>query len=147
MKNFLQTDKKTINTSLVNFTLAKFSGALFTIIIVAFIKYFLSGSFHIVYCEFVNNVAIGLLGWTSNTAAIGWFSEYLGIKGINYNLNQLLFGFHPMGAGDRFVSDFKAKLYHAMESDEGFYPNKPLDKGKGIDKGSYEGNVKVILYL
>jgi hypothetical protein len=43
---------KTINTLLVNFTLAKFTGALVTIIVVALIKYMVSGNFHIEYCEF-----------------------------------------------------------------------------------------------
>ena len=80
MKRFLQTTKKTINTLLVNFTLAKFASAFVTIIMVALIKYMVSGNFHIEYCEFWNNVAIGLLGWTINTAVIGWFSEYLGVK-------------------------------------------------------------------
>jgi hypothetical protein len=52
MKNFLQTTKKTINTLLVNFTLAKFTGALVTIIMVALIKYMISGNLHIEYSEF-----------------------------------------------------------------------------------------------
>jgi len=63
MKFILQTTKKTFNILLVNFTLAKFAGALVTITVVAFIKYMISGDFHIEYCEFWNNVAIGLLGW------------------------------------------------------------------------------------
>ena len=52
MKKFIQTTKKTINTLLVNFTLAKFTGALVTIILVALIKYLISGDLHIEYCEF-----------------------------------------------------------------------------------------------
>jgi hypothetical protein len=47
---------------LINFTLAKFSGAIFTVIVVAMIKYSISGNFHIEYCEFWNNVGVGLLG-------------------------------------------------------------------------------------
>ena len=70
MKKFIQTTKKTINTLLVNFTLAKFTSALITIILVALIKYMISGNLHIEYCEFLNNVAIGLFGWTINTATI-----------------------------------------------------------------------------
>lgn len=62
MKKFIQTTKKTINTLLVNFTLAKFAGAFVTIIMVALIKYMVSGNFYIEYFEFLNNVAIGLLG-------------------------------------------------------------------------------------
>jgi hypothetical protein len=141
MKNFLQTTKKTINTLLVNFTLAKFAGALITIILVALIKYIISGDFHIEYSEFWNNVAIGLFGWTLNTATISWLSEYLGIKGINFNLNQFLYGYNTMGADDDYSSkDFKAKLYNAMESADESDPSKQIDKGKGIDKGYIEGN-------
>ena len=140
MKKILQTTKKTINTLLVNFTLAKFASAFVTIIMVALIKYMISGNFYIEYCEFWNNVAIGLLGWTTNTIAIGWFSEYLGVKGINFNLNQFLYGYDTMGAGDSStVKDIKAKLYNAMESEQGSDPNKHIDKGKGIDKGFNEG--------
>jgi hypothetical protein len=139
MKNIIQTTKNLINTILVNFTLAKFGGALFTITMVALIKYFISGNLHIDYCEFWNNVGIGLLGWTLNTATIGWLSEYLSIKGINFNLKQFLYGYDTMGADDGSSSkDFKAKLYNAMESDDGSDPSKYIDKGKGIDKGYNE---------
>jgi hypothetical protein len=44
------------------FTLAKFCGAILTVTILAAIKYLISGSFHIEYCDFFNNIAIGLLG-------------------------------------------------------------------------------------
>jgi hypothetical protein len=141
MKKFIQTTKKTINTLLVNFTLAKFTGALVTIILVALIKYLISGDLHIEYCEFWNNVTIGLFGWTLNTATISWLSEYFGVKGINFNLNQFLYGYNTMGAGDDYTSkDFKAKLYNAMESADEYDPSKQIDKGKGIDKGNIEGN-------
>ena len=137
MKNFIQTTQKTINTLLVNFTLAKFAGAFVTIILVALIKYIISGNFHIEYCEFWNNVAIGLLSWTINTTTIGWFSDYLGVKGINFNLNQFLYGYDTMGAGASYPSkDFKAKLYNAMESEDGYEPSKQIDKGNGINKSS-----------
>ena len=141
MKNYTQTTKKTINTILVNFTLAKFTGALVTIIMVALIKYMITGNLHIDYCEFWNNVAIGLFGWTINTATISLLSEYFGIKGINFNLKQFLYGYDTMGAGNDYTSkDFKAKLYNAMESEDGSDPSKQIDKGKGIDKGYNEGN-------
>jgi hypothetical protein len=141
MKNYTQTTKKTINTILVNFTLAKFTGALVTIIIVALIKYMITGNLHIEYSELWNNVAIGLFGWTINTATISLLSEYFGIKGINFNLKQFLYGYDTMGAGNDYTSkDFKAKLYSAMESEDGSDPSKQIDKGKGIDKGYNEGN-------
>jgi hypothetical protein len=52
MKKYIQTTTKIINNILINFTLAKFSGALFTITMVALIKYQISGNLHIEYCEF-----------------------------------------------------------------------------------------------
>jgi hypothetical protein len=58
------------------------------------------------------------LGWITNTVSIGWFSEYLGIKG-SYNLHQLFFGLQPMGPGGGPPSTgFKPKLYHAMEGNK-----------------------------
>ena len=130
---------KSIFMSIIsNFTLAKFFGALITIIIVAIFKYCISGSFHIEYCEFLNNVGIGLLAWTLNTGIIGWLTEYLGIKGINFNLKQFIYGFNTMNVGDEYSPEnLKSKLYHAMESDEESNPNKGLDKGKGVDKETH----------
>jgi hypothetical protein len=51
-----------LNKILFSFTLARFTGALFTITIVAMIKYSISGNFRLEYCEFWNNVGVGLLG-------------------------------------------------------------------------------------
>jgi hypothetical protein len=142
MKNFIQTTKKTINILLVNFTFAKFAAALVTIIMVALIKLMVSGNLHIEYCEFGNNVAIGLLGWTINTAALGWLTEYLGLKGINFNLNQFLYGYQKMGGDSSSSKDFKPKLYNAMESDDRLDTSQQTDKGKGIDKGNTESNAE-----
>jgi len=141
MKKIIQTTKKYINKLLVNFTLAKLLGALFTIIIVSLIKYCMSGNLHIEYSEFLNNVGIGLLGWTINTGTIGWLTDYLGIKGINFNLNQFLYGYgakDTMGGGNVNSTEFKPKLYHAMDSDEESGPSRVLDKGKGVDRGNTE---------
>lgn len=141
MKKYIRTTKKYINKFLVNFTLAKLIGALFTVIIVSLIKYCMSGNLHIEYCEFWNNVGIGLLGWTINTGTIGWLTDYLGIKGINFNLNQFLYGYRAkdtIGGGDSNSTEFKPKLYHAMDSDEESGPNRVLDKGKGVDRGNTE---------
>jgi hypothetical protein len=44
------------------FTLAKFLGAISTIIIVALIKYTISGNLNLDYSDFVGNVYIGLIG-------------------------------------------------------------------------------------
>lgn len=115
-----------INKTLACFTLAKFCGAMFTITIIAVVKYSISGSFDLEYCEFLNNVAIGLLGWILNTGFIAWFTEYLGLKGINFNLKQFLFGFYTMGDNNgSSIEDPKPKLYNAMDSEES-------NSGKGL---------------
>jgi hypothetical protein len=45
------------------------------------------------------------------------------------------------GGGDSSSStDFKPKLYNAMESDEGHNTCQSPDKGKGIDIGNIGGN-------
>jgi hypothetical protein len=54
---------------------------------------------------------------------------------MNFNLNQILYGFQTIKTGGGYSPEFKAKLYNAMESDEEPNPNKYLDKGKGIDRG------------
>ena len=132
MTNFKST--KIIKNILINVTLTRFLGALFTVTLVAFIKYYLTGSLHINYADFANNVGMGLLGWIINLVSISSFSEYLGIKG-NFNMHQLFFGLQPMGPGEGPSSDtFKPKLYNSMESDDNSDSNKSLDKGKGIDK-------------
>ena len=131
--NYLtQSLRQILRNFALNFTLAKFGGALFTVTTLAVVKYCISGNFYLDYCEFGNNIGIGLLGWTISTASIGWLSEYLGIKGINFNLNQFMFGFHTLN--DTSVSvpeDFKVKLYNNMESNDGLKADA-LDKGKEI---------------
>jgi len=52
MKKIIQTTKLILNNILANFTLAKFGAALFTITMVALIKYSISGNLYISYCEF-----------------------------------------------------------------------------------------------
>jgi hypothetical protein len=135
MKNKNKLIVKHIKTVMGAFTLAKFLGTTSTIIIVALIKYYISGNISIEYSDFVGNVSIGLLGWTINTSLIGMLTEYLGIKGLNFNLNQFLFGLETLKIEGTHTSETikpRFKLYSAMESDEN--GDKPLDKGKGIDK-------------
>jgi hypothetical protein len=136
-KNIKKKIKKIVNNILINYTLAKFIGAVLTVILVAILKYLISGNFHIEYCEFWNNAGVGLLAWTINTTVIGLLTEYLGIKGINFNLNQFINGKDTMSLGDGSSSDeSKAKLYNTMDTDGALGPSK--DKGKGIDRASTE---------
>lgn len=131
--------KKKLNISLdkalTNFTLAKFCGAMTAIIILATVKYLITGDFHIEFSNYWNNIGFGLLGWTINTGIIGLLTEYLGIKGININLNQLIYGFDTMKTGDTsstpFVEDTKPKLYNAMDSGESSNSGKKSGSSKG----------------
>ena len=143
MKNFLT---KFINYILNNFTLAKFLGGLSTAIIIASIKYYISGSFHIEYSEFYNNIGIAILGWTLNTGIIGFLTEYLNIKGININLKQFIYGYETMNINNEYSDKYtKPKLYCAMDSNEKYNPYKRIDKGKDIsenmDPNYYESTV------
>ena len=53
-----------------HFTLAKLLGALFTAVLVASLKYYISGDFHIEYNDFWNNLFVALIGWIINTSLI-----------------------------------------------------------------------------
>jgi hypothetical protein len=52
---------KSLKTMATTFTLGRFLGAMFTIIIVALIKYYISGNLSIEYSDFFGNLSIGLL--------------------------------------------------------------------------------------
>lgn len=140
--------KRIIKKALANFTLAKFCGAIITITILAAVKYLISGNFHLEFCDFWNNIGIGLLGWTINTGLIGWLTEYLGIKGINFNFMQILFGFDTMKVGDTNISkpstleEVKPKLYNAMDNGEG----SSSDKKSGSSKGSSRDRTRDIRF-
>jgi hypothetical protein len=128
-----------IRTVTGKFTIARFLSAAITIIIVAFIKYWIWGNFTIEYSDLVGNVSMGLIGWTINTGLMGMLTEYLDLKGINFNLNQFLFGLDTMkmdGAYSPETIKSGPKVYNAMESD-GESGNTPLDKGKSIDRQAH----------
>ena len=79
---------------------------------------------------------------------MGGLTDFLGFKGLNINLDQLLYGYDKMNMGGdgSTVEPFKPKLYNAMnmDSNDESNPNKGLDKGKGIDKQvhpNYDGIV------
>jgi membrane protein DedA with SNARE-associated domain len=59
MKKFF---KLKINYILANFTLAKFLAAVITALVVASLKYYISGSLNIESRDFLNNVSVALLG-------------------------------------------------------------------------------------
>lgn len=132
----MKTKNKIYMKVLANFTIAKFISALITITMLAAIKYSITGSFYIEYSNFPANVAVGLLGFTINTGFVGIFSDYLGLKGLNLNLKELMFGFEKLEIGGPSLpqgSDkLKVKISYAMDSQGEPSNTKSLDKGKGV---------------
>jgi hypothetical protein len=138
--------KKNINFGfnffITHFTLAKFLGGLFTALVVAALKYYISGGFHVENSEFTANVSIALLGWTLNTGFVGILTDYLGVKEINFNLKQFIYGFDTMKTGkDYKVEKFKLKLYNTMDSLDESNISKGSDKGKELDRETQYKNV------
>jgi len=126
--------KRTFNVFIGHFTFAKLLGGLFTALIVATLKYYISGGFHIEYSEWGSNVGIAFFAWTLNTSIIALLTDYLEIKGLNFNLRQFIYGLDTMKIGQEYsVEKFKPKLYNAMDSLDDSNTSKGLDKGKGID--------------
>lgn len=130
--------KKKINFALKYilryFTLSKLLGGLFTALVIASLKYYISGSFHIEYCDFWNNLNIAIVGWILNTGLIPLITDFFNVKGINFNLEQLIYGLNTMKIGEEdIVQYFKPKLYNAMDSSEVSNSNNGLDKGKSVD--------------
>jgi len=123
-----------ISVKFTTITLAKFVSAFITIVLVSGVKYGISGGFSFEYNNFFGNVAVGLIGWTVNQSLISLFTDWLSLHGINFNLKEILFGFHTVENSDIKVKELKVKRYNAMESDEGLGSDKRLDKGKGVDR-------------
>lgn len=131
--------------ALANFTLAKFSGAIITVTILAGVKYLISGNFHLEFCDFWNNVGIGLLGWTINTGIIGWLAEYLGIKGINFNFMQILFGLETMKVGESKDTSNINKPSILEEVKPGHCAMDEVGDGEGSSSGKESGSSKRVL--
>jgi hypothetical protein len=112
--------------------MARIVGAFVSIIFVAGIKYFISGDFKLDYSDIYNNVIVGIFAWIINESLIVWFTNFFNIKGINFNLYQITWGYDTID-GNKPSTDFKPKLYLAMESDDSL-SGKTLDKGKGVDR-------------
>jgi len=79
-----------------------------------------------------------------NTGIISLLVDFLGIRGINFNLRQLLFGFDTMKATttsssetiEENIKKFLDMINIVMESDEDIDKgeSRQLDKGKGVDR-------------
>ncbi len=121
---------------LVNITLAKLAGAFITAILIASIKYTLSGELNIHLENYLENFSFALLAWFIKTIFTDFLSDYFKLKGVNLSLQNILYSEETLKMGDNTIlSQSKPKLYCAMDSDDnlGSKSPNPLDKGKGID--------------
>jgi len=125
----------TIIYRFTSITLAKILAVFLSVILVAGVKYMISGSFQLDYSHFFSNAFVGLVAWTLNESLMSWFTYYLGIKGVNFRLKEILFGFHTINGADIAPTDTKIKLYLPMESDDSLNDNGGRDEGKKVDKG------------
>jgi len=126
----------TLAKVLANITLAKVCGAIFSALLITLMKYCIAGGIHIGWEEFYLNFSLGFLGWFIKIISTDLFSDLLNTRGLNINLNNILYGFETQKMGDESIlSKSKPKLYCSMESssDSESKPGKYIDKGKGID--------------
>jgi hypothetical protein len=112
---------------------ALFLGAIF----LASLKYAISGCLSINWEDFKLNFSLAFIGGIFRSLINELLFEYLNIKGINYNIDQLLFGLNKqkMGSGHD-LGEFKPRLYNPMDIDDEPGSGQSLDKGKGVSQDS-----------
>ena len=124
---------KKIRNIFFSLTLDKIIGIIFGAIVFASLKYIITGSLTINWDEFNLNFTLGISGGIIRIIVKEFFNEYLNIKGINYNLYQLLYGLNKAKMGSyQDLGDFKPKLYNSMDIDDESSSGKSIDKGKGV---------------
>ena len=133
--------KKGLN-SIMLVTLDKLFGLLLGAIFFASLKYAISGCLSVNWENFNLNFSLAFIGGMFRFIVKDLFFEYLSIKGVNYNIDQLLFGLnkHRMGS-DHDLGEFKPRLYNSMDIDDEASLGKSLDKGKGVSQDSYRMSI------
>jgi len=126
-------------------SLDRIFGLVVGVLILASLKYVISGGFSIGWDEFGLNFILGLFSGLTRILVIEYLREYLDVKGINYNVYQLLYGLNKQKLGHTGdLGHFKPKLYNCMDSQSESGKDNYLDKGKGIaidpDRMSLDGN-------
>lgn len=94
------------------------------------------------FFDFITLVFAGLLSWSLNTAFMGWFSDYLGIKGLNFNFKQVIWGLdvdNNKNLSSKKTNDYI--LHKGNEGESSSYNSK--DKGKGRDTSDSNDNSRV----
>ena len=128
---------KRVLNSIMLITLDKIFGLLLAAIVLASLKYAISGCLSVNWEDFNLNFSLAFFGGIFRFVVKELSFEYLNLKGINYNIDQLLFGLnkHRMGS-DHDLGEFKPKLYNCMDIDDEPSFGKSLDKGKGVSEDS-----------
>lgn len=134
---YLKVFVKRVLKSIVLITLDKLFGLLLGAIFLASLKYAISGCLSVNWLDFNLNFSLAFIGAIFRLIVKELLYEYLSIKGINYNIDQLLFGLnkHRMGS-DHDLGEFKPRLYNSMDIDDEPSLGKSLDKGKGVSQDS-----------
>jgi len=135
--SYLKTFYKTLIKSIMRITLDKLLALLFGAIFLASLKYAISGCLSVSWEDFNLNFSLAFIGAVFRFIVKELLFEHLSIKGVNYNIDQLLFGLnkHKMGP-DLDLGEFKPRLYNSMDIDEEPGLDKSLDKGKGVSHDS-----------
>lgn len=130
----------TIKLNLKRITLAKLLSISLTILIVSLIKYYLSGNFSFTYEDLLPNIIIGYLAWFFNFSLMLWFSEFLGIKGINFNIAEIFFGVkEPLDQGCTSISN----TLNADASNDSLGDNNTSGNDNYVEEGGVGGDVGV----
>ena len=142
---FYRKFKRTLLNCFFLLTLDKIIGLIVGVLIMAILKYIISGGFSINWNEFNLNVTLGICGGIIRIFVKESLNEYLNIKGTNYSLYQLLYGLEKQKLGySGDLADFKPKLYNSMDSHGESSKGDYLDKGKGVaidpDRMSLDGS-------
>lgn len=126
---------KTFINIIKKITLAKLISVSLSIILISLIKYIIIGKYNYTTQELIPNIFIANLTWLIHISFIPRLSEFLGLKGINFNIYELFFGIRQeklkLGYDDmKLRYKLKDKLYNSMDSTD--------NKGKEVDKGDYK---------
>jgi hypothetical protein len=134
---YLKTLVKKVLNSIMLITLDKLFALLLGAIFFAGLKYAVSGCLSLNWEDFNLNFSLAFIVGIFRYIVKDLFFEYLNIKGVNYNIYQLLFGLnkHRMSP-NHDLGEFKPRLFNSMDIDDEGTLGKYLDKGKGVSQDS-----------
>lgn len=133
--NYLKIFVKRVLNGIMLITLDKLFGLFLGALFFASLKYAISGCLSINWEDFNLNFSLAFIGGIFRSLVNELLFEYLNLKGVNYNIDQLLFGLNKqkMGSGND-LGEFKPRLYNPMDIDDEPSLGQSLDKGKGVSQ-------------